>query len=353
MSAARYTVVHTDARTGQIKATLPVTGINYSETLNAEGSASVGIPLNCPEADPLSLVPGASGLAILRDGVPVWGGIIWTAAADLAGGTLTLNAAGYHSHYKGRALHDGYSRRGDQAALVKDWVNACNADNGIGTDVAQFANTGRERFRSWTEYELKNVAEAIQQLAEDDGGFNFRYVPYIKPNGYIGNRLLKSERGGIAIPSALVHGGNCDVTQVSYDGAAMATRAYAVGADNGNGTKLVGIKDNLDLASRMPTKYVVASFNDVKYTETLLNKAAAIISAGREPVAIPSLTLYPGVFNPTSFVPGDSGAVQVDYGYVALLDDFVVTERRTNVNVNGMETTTLALANKELFTNAH
>jgi hypothetical protein len=331
---------------------LPVAAIAYGEALHGEASASVTIPLNCPEADPTRLIAGASGLAIERNGVPVWGGIVWTMSADLAAGTLTLNAGGYHSYYKGRVLHDGYSRRGDQSFLVKDWIGSCNADNGINTNLASFGWVGRESFRSWTQYELKNVAEAIQELADGEGGFDFRYVPYRDGNGYMAHRITWTARGAVGIPLALVHGSNCDVTQVSYDSAAMATRAYAVGADNGNGTKLVGISDNIDLAARMPTKHIVASFSDVKYTETLLDKSAAIINAGREPVAIPSLTLYPSLFDPTTFIPGASGPVQIDSGYVALYDDFVITDRRTSVDANGGEHTSLSLANKELFVSA-
>jgi hypothetical protein len=126
----------------------------------------------------------------------------------------------------------------------------------------------------------------------------------------------------------------------------MATRVYAVGADNGNGTKLVGIADN-DL--NMPTKHVVSTFSDVKSTTSLLDKAYAIAAAGRAPVALPALTLYPGAFSPKDFNPGDSGAVQIDSGYVRVLDDFVITERKTDVDVNGTEVTSLSLANKELF----
>ncbi|MEW2406473.1 hypothetical protein [Streptomyces griseoviridis] len=352
MTAARYEVVQTDAQTGGVVTTLPVASITYTETLNAAGSASVSIPLTAPEADPTTLYPGASGFAILRDGEPVWGGLLWTAAADLSTGVLTLNASGYHSYYAGRVLHDGYNRKADQAHLLRDWYELCNAENGIATDTSRLTTTGRIRSRTWTQYELKNIAEAVQELAEDAGGFNFRYVPYWTDNGRIGNRVLKADQGENVIPFALVHRENCNVTQVSYDSAAMATRVYAVGADNGNGTKLVGIADNEDLAARMPTKHMVQTFSDVKTTETLLDKSAAIRDAGREPVAIPSLTLYPGAFSPTDFVPGDSGAVQADYGYVALLSDFVITERKTDVDVNGTESTSLSLANKELFTSA-
>ncbi|WP_433858232.1 hypothetical protein [Streptomyces kronopolitis] len=340
-----YEVLQVEAKTGNVEMALPVTGISYGETLNAAGACSVGMPLDA--ADPSTLIPGRSALVVTRDDEPVWGGILWTASADLAAGTLALNASGWHSYYAGRVLHDGYNRKTDQALLLSDWFALCNGDGGIDTDVSRLTTTGKIRSRTWTQYELKVVSEAINELAEEDGGFNFRYETFWRSNTRVGNRALKTGKGGNPIPFALTHKANCDVTQVSYDAAAMATRVYAVGADNGNGTKLVGIADN---ALDMPTKHSVTTFSDVKSTEALLVKAYAIASAGRAPVAIPSLTLYPGEFNPLDFIPGDSGGVQVDSGYVAILDDFVITERKTDVDVNGTEVTSLSLANKELFT---
>jgi hypothetical protein len=339
-----YEVLQVEAKTGDVVATLPVTGISYGETLNGAGSCSVGMPLAA--ADPDTLAPGRSALVVTRDDVPTWGGPLFTATADLAAGTLTLNASGWHAYYAGRVLHDGYNRTTDQALLLRDWYELCNADGGIDTDTSRLTTTGRIRARTWTKYELKVVADAISELAEEDGGFNFRYETFWRSSTRIGNRALKYGIGESLFPFALTHRVNCDVTQVSYDAAAMATRVYAVGADNGNGTKLVGIADN-DL--NMPTKHVVQTFSDVKSTTTLLDKAYAIASAGSAPVAIPTLTLYPGQFNPTDFTPGDTGAVQIDSGYVRVLDDFVVTERKTDVDANGTEVTSLSLANKEVF----
>ncbi|QAY26940.1 minor tail protein [Streptomyces phage Shawty] len=342
-----YKVLQIEAKTGDVVATLPVTGVSYSETLNAAGACTVGMPLDA--ADPSTLYPGRSALVVLRDEVPVWGGPLWTAAADLAGGTLTLNASGWHSYYSGRVLHDGYSRKADQALLLRDWFELCNGDGGIGTDTSQLRTTGRIRDRAWTQYELKVIAEAINELAEEDGGFIFRYETYWVSPTRIGHRAVMEAVGGSPFPFVLTHRVNCDVTQVGYDSAAMATRVYAVGADNGNGTKLVGIADNFGLDA-LPTKHVVQSFSDVKSTQTLIDKAYAIAAAGSAPVAIPTLTLYPGVFDPTSFKPGDSGAVSIDSGYVAVFDDFVVTERKTDIDANGTEVTSLSLANKEVFT---
>ncbi|MFE6159815.1 hypothetical protein ACFQ7F_12990 [Streptomyces sp. NPDC056486] len=248
-------------------------------------------------------------------------------------------------------LEDGYDRKADQALLLRDWFELSNADNGIGTDTSQLRTTGRIRTRKWTRYELKNVAEAVSELAEDSGGFLFRYVPFIAAGGRVGHRVVMRQVGDNFTPFSLDHAVTCNVTSVSYDSTALVTRVFAVGADNGNGTKLVGIAQSSKLGDRMPSKAGVRTFSDVKTTQTLLDKAMAIRDAGSEPVAIPSLTLYPGAV-PTDYVPGDTGSVHADYGYVQLLSSFVVTEVKTDVDANGTEAVSLSLANEGLFRSA-
>ncbi|MHC0429232.1 hypothetical protein ACX6XY_03460 [Streptomyces sp. O3] len=352
---AAYSVVQTDLKTGNVVAVLPVTGISFTHSLNAAGSATIGVPLFAPEADPESLSPGLSGLVVVRDGLPVWGGILWTLAADIAAGTLTLNASGYHSHYQGRHFVNGWTAKTkEQATILKDWFAYFNADNGIGTDTSQVASTGHKRTTVWTRYELKNAAEAVEELADNIGGFNFRYVPYwVTAGKRVGHRFVISSRSGAAVSHTLTHRANCNVTGVSYDSTALCTVAYATGADKGNGEKIVGIFENPSLADRMPERVAVGSYSDVKETLTLLDKAQATINAGAVPVAIPELTLYPDLFSPLDFVPGDYAAVEVDAGYVALYDEFVVTECGTTIDANGTETIKLALASKELWSNAN
>jgi hypothetical protein len=43
------------------------------------------------------------------------------------------------------------------------------------------------------------------------------------------------------------------------------------------------------------------------------------------------------------------GVVKATSGYVRLSDDFVITERRIAVDVNGTESVALSLASKEVF----
>jgi hypothetical protein len=362
MPNARYKVAQVVAKTGEVLDVLPVTGIGYGETLNGAGTATVGIPLKA--ADPDTLVPGVSALAVLRDGSPVWGGMLWTADADLDAGTLTLNASGWHSYYAACFLGGffwtsdggdgrlpgrwmGYKGKKDQALLLRDWFERANNNDGIGTDTSRLNTTGRIRSREWGFSEFKNTAEAINELADEDGGFDFRYETYWRDKSHIGNRFVMSPRVSSTFP-ALTHRVTCNVTRVTYDGSKLASTSFAFGADMGTGVKPYAWKSN-DLDT--PTLVQVVTYSDLKATADLIPKANAIAAVGRSPIAIPTLTLYPGVFEPSAFLPGSYGSVGIDSGYVRLLDDFVLTERRVDVDVNGTETVALSLASKDVFVN--
>jgi hypothetical protein len=355
MTAAVYKVVNYNTRTRAVISTLPIAGLSYTDTLNAAGSVSVVIPLDAPEANATDLNPGGSGLVVTRDDVPVWGGILWGLSADLSAGTLTLAGSGYLSHYTNVHLSAGYTGTMDQGAMLRAWIALANqgGSDGIATDTAGVADMGQTRTRTWTKYEFKSLGEAIAEMADDIGGYNFRFEPYWTDSTHtaIGNRLVVTPRGGSDLGITLTHRVNCNVTGVTYDSSSLATNVYVFGADTGNGEKLMGSAINLPLWNTIPAKDVVLTYADVKETQTLLDKANAAAAVGQMPIAVPTLTLYPGQYDPTTFRNGDSLNVEADYGYVALLDEFVVTERTVGIDVNGTETVTLSLANKGLFLN--
>jgi len=342
-----FEVLQVDARTGSVIATLPVTGIQYGETLNAAGTGTFGMPLDA--ADPETLAPGRTALVVTRDGEPDWGGLLWTATADLAQGTLSLSASGWHSYYGVRYLDmpGGYDGKTDQALLLRAWIEYANDNGGIGTDTSRLTTTGKIRARKWGFAEFKNIASAISELADEDGGFDFRYETYWADarRTRIGNRILKDARVSLSFPT-LTHGVNADVAQVGYDGSKLASEAVAFGADMGTGVKPYHIATNtLD----GPAMTQVVTYSDLKATADLVPKAAALGAVGRQVIAIPTLNLYPGVYDPAQFVVGAAGTVVVDSGYVRLLEEFVISERRINVDVNGTETAALSLASKEVF----
>ncbi|WP_316528338.1 hypothetical protein [Kitasatospora brasiliensis] len=58
---ARYELLQTKLKTGEVVASLPATAISYTETLNQAGTATFMIPLNPPQASPAKLFPAALG----------------------------------------------------------------------------------------------------------------------------------------------------------------------------------------------------------------------------------------------------------------------------------------------------
>jgi hypothetical protein len=345
----KFEVLQVAAKTGDVVAALPVTGIGYTETLNDAGTCTVGMPLDA--ADPETLQPGLSALVVIRDDEPVWGGPVWTASADLAAGTLTLNAAGWHSYYAARYLNMGAGYKGtkDQAQLLRDWYAYANDNGGIGTDTSGLVNTGRSRSRTWAFSEAKNIGEAINELADEDGGFDFRYECFWHSAAHtrVRHRVVKSTRLTGTFPT-LTHRVDADVASVAYDGSRLATRAYAFGADMGTGIKPYASVLNA-MPAGMPVMHQVVTYSDLRSTAEMIPKAAALASVGRQVIAIPTLNLYPGVYSPAAYKVGAAGTVNVDSGYVQLLEEFVISERKVDVDVNGTETVTLSLASKEVF----
>ncbi|MER5894765.1 hypothetical protein [Streptomyces sp. NPDC001876] len=343
-----FEVLQVEAKTGNVVNSLPVTGIGCAETLNDAGTCTVGMPVDA--ADPDTLQPGLSALVVTRDDVPVWGGPVWTASADLAAGTLTLNAAGWHSYYAARYLASaaGYKGNKDQAQLLRDWLGYANTNGGIATTFDSLANTGRLRSRTWAFSEFKNIAEAINELADENGGFDFAYECYWSDSTRkrVRHRFVKTERLALTFPT-LTHGVDADVTGVAYDGSRLATRAYAFGADMGTGIKPYASSTNPFMPT--PTLNQVVTYADLRSTAELIPKAGALGSVGRQVIATPTLALYPGVYSPGAFKVGATGTVNVDSGYVQLLEEYVITERKFDVDANGTETVTLSLASKEVF----
>ncbi|GEB50452.1 hypothetical protein [Streptomyces cacaoi] len=347
-----YELLHVEARTGAVIEPLPIASLNYVDELNAAGSIRAEIPANVPGITSDSLWTGGSGLVVLRDGDPVWGGFLWAADADLDANKVSLSGTGYFSHYENVHLDRGYNGNNskvNQSWHLRNWIEYANSNGGIDTDTRYINTDAVSTRRSWDVSEFKSIGDAIEEIAEDDRGFNFRIMPFWMNRGkLVGNRFVRTSRGGSVVPFRLVHKQTCNVKKVTYDSASLATHAYALGAQDKSGRRPIESATNAGLYARMPRKNVVKSYTDAKDRHTLRSKAASLASAGKTPIAVPSLTLYPDL-DPFAFSPGDTGTVYVQQGYVRVNDDFVITSRSISVDTAGREETSLSLANKEVY----
>jgi hypothetical protein len=96
-----YRYITTDFLTDQILGEIPLQNVSFTRALKDAGSMSGQVPV-IPDNDYLDLyettLPGRTSLYILRNGVCVWGGIIWSRTYDIKQRMLSINASEFTSY---------------------------------------------------------------------------------------------------------------------------------------------------------------------------------------------------------------------------------------------------------------
>jgi hypothetical protein len=102
-----YRYFTADLLTNEVLAEIPFQGVNYKRALKSGGEFTGNIPviedtrsLNLYE----STVPGKTALYVVRNGVCVWGGIIWTRSYDVASRTLSISGSEFPSYFYHRLI---------------------------------------------------------------------------------------------------------------------------------------------------------------------------------------------------------------------------------------------------------
>ena len=102
-----YRYYTTDLLTNQILAEIPFKGVSYERALKAAGGFSGQVPV-ISETDTYDLydstMPGNTGLYVVRDGVCVWGGIIWSRSYNVITRTLSVTANEFPSYFQHRKI---------------------------------------------------------------------------------------------------------------------------------------------------------------------------------------------------------------------------------------------------------
>lgn len=341
MASTRYAVVLADVLTGQPKGELPIDSLTARHVLNAPGSLEVQMPLrpNRPGQvspfSPADMDPGRNAIYVVRDGVCVWGGILWTWAADVAANTLTLNGEGWLSYFRRRTLKTDLDYTGaDQALIVADLIDWAQSQSGgdVLIDTSGVAATGRTRDRTWWSWERQNIGQLIEDLAAVIDGFHFAF-----PTTYDGASFateLRVTYPATGRPTNIVFemGGNVELMSLSSDGTAMVNNAEAIGAGQ---TADVPIRAAVDtsLLATSPLLESVATYSDVTEPETLQEKANRALSIGRQPVQLPTLRIGPDA-DPAigTYGVGDRCRVRGSYGLMDLDDEYVLTETSLQVS---------------------
>lgn len=308
-----YTFLACDLLTDQVIAELPLQQVQYERVLSGIGTLTAFLPLNDETLplDPITAtVGGRTALYVDRDGVIVWGGIIWTRRP--AAGGVTIQAAEFLSYYQHRYITqtlstvaanvtdtdlvpDGQVLYTDQKGIMWSlfrWA-AISPGGDIRIDINSLAGLGDGIIREATYfgYERPELFATMQQLSQADDGFDFAievgWNPVSNnqpPTRYRRARTYFPQRGRSAADSGLVFSkGGPAASIVAYDWpedwTSVADRTHALGDGEGE-ARLIAQADDTDLlTSGWPLLEAVETYSGVTQLPTLQGHANADINA--------------------------------------------------------------------------
>ncbi|MFE0329079.1 hypothetical protein ACFW08_20300 [Streptomyces sp. NPDC058960] len=263
-----YTYLFCDLLTDTVLAELPLSGVTYSTLLNGIGTLSATIPYTS-ETLPLdpetASTPGRTAVYVDRDGVLVWGGIVWTRKP--AGGGKSIQAAEFLSYFQHRyvkktlstdtslLINPAYVDQGgqrlyaDQKFIVWSLLRYAQDQPGgsLGIDLNPLTAPadGITRTVTYFGYERPEIYKAISELAAADNGFDYAievgWTPAANnqpPTRYRRARTWFPRRGRTAADSGLVFskgGGFGSILDYDWpeDGTALVTEMTGLGDGTG------------------------------------------------------------------------------------------------------------------------
>lgn len=351
--AAQWTYTVHDLLTNALITELPLTGVGYSLVLNDSGTLSGSFTVdgrNNPRRrvrDPYdATMPARRCVYAWRDGVPQWGGIIWTRRYDSDSGVVDISCGDWWTYFDHRKVLPVLSFpiavefevaelvvnriNYDQNEIARYLVSLAQSHTGgnIGV-VADSALSGIFRTRTWNGHHLPDTGEELRQLANvlDGPDIVFGVSPAVDANG----RPVRTMRTGDPVlgqqGSAWVWEYGANVTAYTWpsDATRYAKRVYAVGEGSDYGTRIAVSQDGTrPLWPLMETEH---GYTSVSNPDTLQAHADSDQHAARLPVVLPTLTVR-GDRSPRigEWGIGDDGRVIVE-------DDFMVNRIETAMRI--------------------
>jgi hypothetical protein len=354
--------------TNQVTAELDLTGVSFTQQLNSAGSLSASLLLS-GTPDPASAlsatIPGRSAIYVDRNGVIVWGGIIWHRTYNSANQHIQLTASEFESYFDRRRITQITPFfNADPLVVARQLVsNAQSVPYGnIGVTVGNETSTMTPIARVYSPYEQKTVLSALQDLAKAgttasgaSSGFDFAITCSYDGSGNIVKTLkLGWPRLGTAyssssttVPVFEFPAGNVVEYEYPEDGSLVANTMYATGAGSNEGKLIYSASDTTKFASGWPLLESSVSYSDVNDANLIQQLAAGQVAAVSYPPVVLKVVANPStdpVFG--SYTVGDDARIRiVDSRFPAGLDTtYRITGLTLTPGETGPERVTLTLS---------
>jgi hypothetical protein len=350
----RYTYYTADLATGTITDELPLNDVTFSTELNEAGEFRGRLPLGDPRVTvhrPRELTePGRAALYVERDGVLVWGGVIWTVKYSSADRHLEISGAGFLSYFDHRRVLpadfdpattdlsavDVPFAGTDQSDIARELVRIAQAHPGGDIQVRpdSTAASGIARTLDYPGSQLKSTGEALRELASLEDGPDFLLDVAYGTDGRPERRLRVGtpRLGQQGTPHVWEYGANLTGYTWPVDGASTANRVFALGQQGeGDTSQLVAVAE--DRATGRPLTETEVSYVQIADPAVLRSQARSALVAVSSPVVLPELTVRADI-EPVlgSYRVGDDATVVIK-------DMFFPEGTRFDVRITGLEVT--------------
>jgi hypothetical protein len=356
-----YRYLFANLVTNEIIAELPLTGVGFTKQLNQAGTLQGHLLLSgvsTPEFNVnASTIPGKTAIYVDRNGVLVWGGVIWNRTYNSAAQQLSLAAREFESYFERRRITQTTAfTNTDQLViartLIDDAQSVSSGDIGV---ITGSETSGVLIDRVYYAYELKGVYPAIQDLSRAENGFDFNInVSYDGVTEEpIKTLILGYPRTGVVYdvndPAAFVFifpAGNIVEYEYPEDGSIAANTVYALGAGSNEGKLIATAQDASKLIDGWALLEEQANYSDTTDATLLQELATGQVNAVSYPpttikIVVPAyVTPEFGTYN----IGDDARLIITDERFPETLDEiYRIVALSVQPGEDGPERVTLTL----------
>lgn len=311
---ANYRYLTTNLLTNSVIAELPFTGVTWGQALNQAGNFSGHMMLSdariqnvlgtFSSSNTFTLdyvtTPARTGLYVERDGVIVWGGVIWSRSYDSTSQTMTIGAREFESYLDRRRVNTTTVFAGgtDIFTVVKTLVDSANAVTygNVGISTSNVGTSGVTLPNDYPifDYQRRNLLDVVTEFSRQGSPYGFDFnISCAYDNLYNLTRSLNlySPRKGVsasASASLPMLEFPTGIIRYSYpeDGATLTNQLYGMGRGSTDYMYIASSSVTSSFSQGYPLLEDVASYTQIP-DPTLTDKMTAAEAVTRSlPVVV-------------------------------------------------------------------
>lgn len=326
--------------------------LQWSKTLNGSETLGFTIDLHRFEdilesvgysRDPFGFLDvGKCDIRVKRNGTYILGTNVYRFeyTSSYNSVTMRVECVGYLNFYKTQYI-DGEYRNTPQEDILWDVIDKCNQKSGGDYGVRRGTHKGGTVNRD-RKYERKEVANLIQQLSEVINGCDFEFTPDKKFNTF-------EKKGNYRPDIRLDYPGNIQAFNFSRTLDKVANYIYGIGSGNGD-EAVQSYSEDFNSEEAIYRREMVAIWNSVTEIETLNEHTDSALSAAKDIIELPNITLRDNVLNLSDIDVGDTIIVNMD-GALSLAHisgEYRIQKITCSVDENDSESATIEFDNYDI-----